>query len=381
VAKILDTLDENLVIKVFSIDDSHTTEIDDAFSVQITDTGFTIGVHIAAPALNLDLADIVAENISTIYYPGHKLTMLPESVSQQFSLVAKTKVPVVSIYFILDQEFNLLESTSKVELVTITDNLRIETLELMFNQDNLDTDHAYPYKTELKILYKFALLLEEKRGKASMNNLVIDYNFSFENNKVQIKPRIRGNPIDKLVSELMILANGSWGRMLTNAFIPAIYRVKQPNYPVNMTLTPASHTGLNVDYYTWATSPLRRAADYINQKQIISLVNGQKDHFSATDLILLEVVENFDTKYGKYIDFQNKLERYWSLQYLIQEQISERNAIFTYKSTVQLEGIPLEINLHGFTTPKAKGTQIRLKIYNINLAKLNFEFKIIEDNG
>lgn len=365
-------------LKVFSIDDSSTTEIDDAFSLEDTENGYIVGIHIAAPALNTDIAEMVSNNISTVYFPGNKITMLPENIIEQYSLWEQKTAPVVSIFFNIDHEFNILEYHSSVNIVKVDANLRIEALETMFNAENLGIDHGYPYETELKILHKFAMKLEENRGKPSTNNLFMDYNFSFENGKVALKQRIRGNPIDKLVSELMILANCSWGRLLTNAFIPAIYRVKQPNYPVRMTLTPDSHTGLNVDYYTWSTSPLRRSSDYVNQKQIISLVQHKKDYYTALDPVLFSVVDSFDTKYSKYIDFQNKMERYWSLEYIIQEQISEINATFVYKSTVQLEGLPIEVDLNGFTTPRPKGSQIRLKIYNINLANINFDFKIIE---
>ncbi|HLX55036.1 MAG TPA: RNB domain-containing ribonuclease, partial [Aquella sp.] len=230
-------------LNVFSIDDSTTTEIDDAFSVQITDSGYIIGIHIAAPALNPELLDDVAGNISTIYYPGHKITMLSPEIIAKYSLDQGVTTSVVSIYFTLDSEFAIQSYESKVEEVTIKNNLRIETLEQLFNSENISIDHGYPFENELKILYNFANKLEEKRGKPSVNNLFVDYNFSFNEAKVILTPRIRGNPIDKLVSELMILANCTWGRMLTNAFIPAIYRVKQANYPVKMTLTPASHMG------------------------------------------------------------------------------------------------------------------------------------------
>lgn len=370
---------KNPNLKVFSIDDSTTTEIDDAFSIQHIANGFIIGVHIAAPALDSTLAGIVAENISTIYYPGHKITMLPDSVVKQYSLDEGKTTPVVSIYFTINNELEIIDYNSKTEVINISANLRIEALEKMFNVDNLLTIQGYPYETELKLLHQFAHKLEAKRGKPSVNALVLDYNFSFaEDGKIKIKPRLRGNPIDKLVSELMILANGTWGRMLTNAFIPAIYRVKQPNFPVKMTTAPASHTGLNVDYYTWATSPLRRSVDYINQKQIISLVNQDKKHYSALDPTLLEVVENFDNKYGKYLEFQNQMERYWSLAYLIQEQITEIDATFTYKSKVQLSGIPLSVDTQGVIAAKPQGSIIKLKIYNINLAKLTFDYKIHE---
>lgn len=375
----LDSFTHNTTLNVFSIDDSTTTEIDDAFSVQILPDKYIIGIHIAAPALNPELVDNVANNISTIYYPGAKITMLSPEVIAKYSLNHGVTTNVVSIYFNLDNEYAIQNYESRVENITISDNLRIEALEQLFNSQNLEIDHGYPYENELKILYKFANNLEEKRGKPSVNNLFVDYNFSFdEKQKIIITPRIRGNPIDKLVSELMILANCTWGRMLTNAFIPAIYRVKQPNYPVRMTLTPASHIGLNVDYYTWATSPLRRAADFINQHQIISLVTDRKNHYSPTNPELLEIVENFDNKYAKYIDFQTKMEKYWSLCYLLQENISELTGTFLYKSRVQLEGVPLEIDTQGIILHKAKGSQIKVRIFNINLAKLSFEFKVLE---
>ncbi len=371
------TLNQRFDLKVFSIDDSNTTEIDDAFSVEIGDSGYIIGIHIAAPALDPSLNEAVANNISTIYYPGNKITMLPMSIINKFSLWEQTSTPVVSIFFNLDNELNILEYTSSLNAVMIDANLRIETLENLFNQENLEVEHGYPYERELKLLYKFACVLEEKRGKPSVNNLFTDYSFNFVDDKIKINPRIRGNPIDKLVSELMILANCSWGRMLTNSFIPAIYRVKQPNYPVKMTLSPDSHTGLNVDYYTWATSPLRRSADFINQKQIICMINKSKDFYTVSDHALCEVVDNFDTKYTRYIDFQNKMERYWSLKYLIQEEISEIDGIFLYKSTVSLSGVPIQIDVANFSTPKPKGTKLRLKIFNINLSTTNFDFKII----
>lgn len=364
-------------LKVFSIDDINTTEIDDAFSVETTDNGYIIGIHIAAPALDSTLSEAVSHNISTVYYPSNKITMLPMSVINKYSLWENVSTPVVSIFFSLDSELNILEYSSSLNMVNIDANLRIEKLENLFNEKNLELEHGYPYESELKLLYKFACVLEEKRGKPSVNNLFIDYNFNFVDDRVEIKPRIRGNPIDKLVSELMILANCSWGRMLTNSFIPAIYRVKQPNFPVKMTLTPDSHTGLNVDYYTWSTSPLRRSADFINQKQIISMIKKSKDFYTTSSLTLCEVVDNFDTKYAKYIDFQNKMERYWSLKYLIQEEISEIEGTFLYKSTVSLSGVPIQIDVANFSTPKPKGTKLRLKIYNINLSTISFDFKII----
>jgi len=364
-------------IKVFSIDDSNTTEIDDAFSVEKINDGWKIGIHISAPSLNKELLAIESSRISTVYYPGHKITMLPEQIISHYSLDQGKELPVVSIYFTIDNEMAVVSHESKLELVKVSDNLRTETLEQYFNTENLSIDHGYPYESELKLLHKFALALEEKRGRPSVNQLMVDYNFSFsDDGQVIIKPRLRGNPIDKLVSELMILANCTWGRMLTNAFIPAIYRVKQPREPVVMTLTPNSHTGLNVDYYTWATSPLRRAADIVNQSQIISLLTKTKP-LAATDYAVANIVENFDDVYSAYLKFQDSMEHYWSLRYFLQENITQVNATFTFKCNVQLDGVPIQLDISHLTTMQPAGTVIKLAISDINLINQTFNYRII----
>ncbi|MCX8514319.1 MAG: RNB domain-containing ribonuclease [Burkholderiales bacterium] len=375
-----ENITKRLDLDVFSIDDSSTTEIDDAFSISSIADGYIIGIHIAAPALDDNLEQMICHNISTLYYPGNKITMLPEEVINNYSLLEGRTCPVVSIYFKLNQQFEINEYYSNLNIVKINKNLRIENLETVFTEDNLPLQLNYPYEAELKILYQFALKLEEKRGKASVNNLFVDYSFILNNDKVELKARQRGNPIDKLVSELMILANCSWGRLLTNSFIPAIYRVKQPNYPVKMTLNPDSHTGLNVEYYTWATSPIRRATDYINQKQIISMIKNDKNFYTATNHVLLSVVEEFDVKYAKYIEFQNKMERYWSLRFLLQQNITQISATIAYKQIAQLDGVPLTVDLSNLTNFKPKGTIVQLKIFNINLVLLTFEIKIIENH-
>ncbi len=370
----------NSTINVFSIDDSYTTEIDDALSVQYFADYYIIGIHIAAPALCNDLDEVITSNISTVYSPKLKITMLPKDIIEQFSLDEGQTRPVVSIYFKVNFDYDILDYYLRLENVTIAKNLRIEELERYFNEESITLSSNYPYEKELKLLYQFANILEQKRGKSTTNNFNVDYTFIFDsNNNISLKPRFRGNPIDKLVSELMILANGSFGRILTNAFIPAIYRVKQVGQPVKMMLTPKSHTGLNVDYYTWATSPLRRSVDFINQKQLINLVQNKKAYYSNIHPTLLDVVNNFDTTYNKYINFQEKMERYWSLMYILQENLTHIEATFFYKAQVQLDGLPLTVDLSTQTKPRNSGEKIKLFISNINLLHLTFDIKIIEN--
>jgi exoribonuclease-2 len=69
----------------FSIDDAATTEIDDAFSLQVLPgLGWQVGIHIAAPTLGMapgsPLDAIARDRLSTVYLPGSKITMLPDAV-------------------------------------------------------------------------------------------------------------------------------------------------------------------------------------------------------------------------------------------------------------------------------------------------------------
>ena len=90
---------------------------------------------------------------------------------------------------------------------------------------------------------------------------------------VEIVPRRRGSPLDLIVAEPMILANSTWGGWLAACGVPGIYRSQAslaPGVKVRMGTQPGPHAGMGVAQYAWATSPLRRYVDLVNQWQIIA---------------------------------------------------------------------------------------------------------------
>ena len=94
-------------VEAFSIDDVTTTEIDDAFSVEhLADGRVRVGIHIAAPALGIargDAVDAIARaRLSTVYMPGDKITMLPDSVVEAFTLAEGGLRPALSLYVIVE---------------------------------------------------------------------------------------------------------------------------------------------------------------------------------------------------------------------------------------------------------------------------------------
>ena len=367
----------------FSIDDATTTEIDDAFSVEKLGNGnWRIGVHIAAPSLGLPRDSegdkVAAQRLSTIYMPGNKIPMLPDTVIQAFTLCADQVCPALSMYNEIDGDtLELLSHESRVERIHISANLRHDSLEPLFNEETLAAGKFdYPYANELTLLWNLTLKLEAARGKLSDHNTQqIDYNFNVENDRISITQRRRGSPIDKVVSELMILVNSEWGKHLDEHGFAGIYRTQQ-NGKVKMSTTAAPHQGLGVAQYMWSSSPLRRYVDLVNQRQIISMLLNKEPAYPKNDEALYTTMRDFDTMYGIYNEFQRGMERYWCLRWLRQENMTQVEAVVLRENLVKLVDIPLIFKVHSLPETPAN-TRVQLDITSISLLDLEITTSFI----
>lgn len=366
-------------VTAFSIDDESTTEVDDALSLTNLGNGTKrVGIHIAAPSLAIKQGDKMEKNImerlSTVYFPGGKITMLPENWIAAFSLDAGAYRPAVSIYFDVDGEFNIGEPTCKIEAVNIAENLRIQTIEPHFNAETgLDEtgEMMFAHHQDLIWFHQFAVALQKARGKYEPNRAP-QYDYSIELDeagKVSVVRRERGSPIDTLVSEMMILANSTWAQMLHDNDLPGLFRVQSAG-KVRMSTKSEPHIGMGVQHYGWFTSPLRRAADYINQKQLLSLIDDTAEPlFQQSDAELFAALRDFDTAYTAYADFQRQMEAYWSLVYLQQQGTSELTATILKEDLVRIEGLPLVTRATGIPFDALPKTQVLLKITELDPEK------------
>jgi len=370
-------------VEAFSIDDSTTTEIDDALSVKSLSNGHTqVGIHIAAPALGVlphsDLDREVMKRLSTVYMPGHKITMLPEAVIRPFSLDAGETKPVLSLYLEVAPDLTVINRHSRLELIKIAENLRHDSLEPFFNENTLSADSGHPYWASLVYLFHLAESLEKARGKYDPTKpQPVDYNFYVTDGLVTIVNRQRGSPMDKLVAELMIEANSQWGALLAEHNLPGIYRA-QNGGKVYMTTRAEGHQGLGVAQYAWCTSPLRRAVDLINQRQLIAAVTLTEPAYPQGSDEIVGHMRNFDQTYNAYNEFQTRMERYWCLQYLVQEGIAEVAATVWRENLVRLDALPYMTKV--FNLPEIKaGTKIMLEINRVDtlLMELNAKFKAV----
>jgi exoribonuclease-2 len=391
-------------VAAFSIDDVTTTEIDDAFSVEQLDDGkVRVGIHIAAPGLAIrpdDAIDKIARaRMSTVYMPGDKITMLPDEVVNKFTLAEGKNCPALSLYATLDPaDWSVVSTVTRAELVPIKSNLRHNDLDELVNEATLESGEGeYPHKAELAQLWNWALQLEAGRMKKREGFGLkpeqanrVDFNFYVDDDVVTILRRKRGAPLDKIVAELMIFANSTWGKLLHDSGVPGIYRSQgagsgagwAAKMQVRMVTHAAPHQGLGVDQYAWSTSPLRRYTDLVNQWQILACAGHGVTAplvapFKPRDATLFSIVSAFDAAYAAYNDFQQNMERYWCLRWLGQENAKQVDAVVLKDEVLRLVEIPLIIRLPGMPSV-ARGAQVRLDIVRWDEVDLSLEARLLE---
>ncbi|OWQ87698.1 ribonuclease II [Roseateles aquatilis] len=392
-------------VKAFSIDDSATTEIDDALSVQGLGSGTVIfGVHIAAPGLAIQpdsaVDKVARDRFSTVYMPGWKLTMLPDDVVQAYTLIEGRDCPAVSIYLTMDEAtLEITARETRLERVSIVANLRHDKL------DNVITDATltgaapadYAFADDLAFAYRLAKDLKAKRevvrGKPENFNRP-DYNFRLDNaaerepdgsEQVSIGIRQRGAALDLIVAEAMILANSSWGALLAESGVPGIYRSQAslaPGIKVRMGTRPAPHAGMGVSQYTWATSPLRRYVDLVNQWQIIACARHGRTAalvapFKPKDAQLFSIISGFDAAYSAYNGFQSGIERYWTLRYVQQQGITELTAAVLKDGLVRADELPLVFRALGCEN-LPRNSHVKVRITGLDELTLDVHATLVE---
>jgi exoribonuclease-2 len=330
--------------------------------------------------------------------PGDKITMLPDELVESFTLAEGRTCPAVSLYATLDTaDWSVIATETKAEAVPIAANLRHNDLDELVTEENLAAGAGeYPHKADIALLWQWAQVLEKGRmakregfGLRPEQTNRVDFNFYVENDVVSIVRRKRGAPLDKIVAELMIFANSTWGKLMHDHGVPGIYRAQgaggggwAAKMQVRMLTHAAPHQGLGVDQYAWSTSPLRRYTDLVNQWQILACVEHGVTAplaapFKPKDADLFAVVSAFDAAYAAYADFQNNMERYWCLRWLSQENARHVDAVVLKDEVLRLADIPLIIRLPGMPQA-ARGTAVKLDVIRWDEVDLTIEVRLIE---
>jgi exoribonuclease-2 len=167
--------------------------------------------------------------------------------------------------------------------------------------------------------------------------------------------------------------------------VPGIYRSQAslaPGVKVRMGTRALPHAGIGVPSYAWSTSPLRRYTDLVNQWQIIACARHGKTAalvapFKPKDADLFSIISSFDAAYSAYNGYQGAMERFWTLRYLEQKQVTELVASLFKENLVRADELPLVLPVMG-AQGLPRNARVRVKLGEIDLITLDVHGTVVE---
>jgi len=394
---------------VVSIDSPTTPDIDDALSLETIDGNFQLGVHIS------DVASVIAEHSAleeevfsrgtSIYCPDQLISMLPDVLSEDaLSLVAKKERLCISYYVTFDDTFNIIDRKIERSIVSVTHRLSYsEANNILCDESPQSPAENMALSAMLTKLWQIASALEERRIEAGATqfNRRDFVPVLTEGGRIELEIAIEDTPSHKLVGEMMILANETAALFGSKHSIPFLYRSQEaPDVDIRsegqhladgpakeyflrgllkrsaITTTPLSHFGLGLEAYTQITSPIRRAVDLLNQRQLLNYLTQGSFKYSPSQM--LEKLAALEGCLDEARQIQFERNRYFLGKYIVQEKIKEFGATIVRvdgpKPLAELDTLIINVPFFSLgykrgdnsSLAKRLGERIRLRVDEVN---------------
>ena len=333
-------------LSLMTIDGQATIDFDDALSIEDRGDHYRLGIHIVDVGHFIPKGSVIdfeaLKRGSSIYMPDRKISMLPPYLAENLcSLKAGELRPAISTMIKLTPAADIIDYKIIPSLVKVKHQLSYYDVNLLAEEDKA-----------IIILRDIATKYRESRlssGAVHISlpdiNVWLDEDDSITVNKVN-----RESPGRMLVSELMIMGNWLSARFLADHKIPAIFRTQPDprerlykgeegtlfqNYMQRRYLSrfilntePKRHSGLGLDYYVTATSPIRKYFDLVTQRQLRSAFGMEKAYtHEEIDKIIISLKQLM----SNVSQIQQRRNRYWILKYLEKRIGQKEEAIVLYK--------------------------------------------------
>ncbi len=360
-----------------TIDDEETLEVDDALSCAVEDGGvLRVCVHIALTADFVPrggpMDKEAASRAATVYLPETIVRMLPEEIScGRASLIAGEMRPVLTTDVRIGPGGELISQSIYPGRMRIGARLDYRSTDRMLEQArNGDSD---PTLLAVRRLHEAALKLRERRRRAGAVMF----------HRREAKVRVRGGEIEietidnaspsrNLVAEFMVLSNYVAARYAADHRLPIIYRV-QPNeggelvmQRARLSLYAEYHAGIGLDCYAQLSSPIRRYADLVLQRQLVAALGETGlQLYDANEL--LTILANTENAEAEAKELERRAKRYWILRYLERKAMERPLAATLLRDgqSAELNDYAMRGSLHG-APPLAAEAQIMVRIDRID---------------
>ena len=398
-------------LSVFTIDDADTQDRDDALSIERTeDDAWRVGIHITdaggliSPESPLDTeAD---RRMSSVYLPEQTIPMLPSAVStDRGSLNPGELRPALTVFILLSADGELLDWKVARSIVRSREALSYETADAA-----LDCS-THPLHSSLNALYRTAMALRTRREEKGALNLDQDELSVRVDSDDAIRVRVvpRSAPARSLVQEYMVLCNSLLARYCAENDLPAPFRSQSaPDVsdiraqvpdgplsrymmtrrlsPASVSTKPAAHGGLGVEAYVQASSPLRRYADLVTQRQISHhLLTGQVLY---NEEAMTSVAHRADTQGRQLSRIESQRRQHFFLKWLDRRRrdIEDRGEKAVYEAVVldnpDRRTATLEMADWPYRTRAAlpssvgPGESVRLQLHGVDLWRRTAQFTL-----
>jgi exoribonuclease-2 len=321
----------------FTIDDEDTREIDDAITLRIEGNEYIVGIHIADVSAFVSRGDPIdmeaSRRSSTIYLPSQRVRMLPERLSTD---LCSLREGFDRLAYTIEVRFD--ESLKRTRY-----NVAISTIHIgkRLAYDDVDALIASG-DPMMRTLYRIAQDLQKERAaKGAITVRRPELKLQVEDGKVSIRKVDPNAPARVLVSELMILMNGLAADFAAANALPVIFRTQEPrealsaeDLPVNETLafdrlrktfkrsrlslSPGLHSGLGLTAYTQASSPIRRYADLVTQRQFTAWLQRRPMPHGRDEL--LKILTTAEATESELRVLEERSNTYWLIRYLTTEK-------------------------------------------------------------
>ncbi|MDR2572973.1 MAG: RNB domain-containing ribonuclease [Desulfovibrio sp.] len=336
-----------------SIDSASTRDVDDAFFVERTETGFALTLALAAPALfwafDGPFNKAVLHRATSLYLPEGTCHMLPEFLGTDvFSLVAGQRRPALCVRLTADTAGLTGPCEIFAARVRLAANLHYidcqAVLDAARNASPLPDNPASPHADMLQAGFELAHSRRQARiaaGAVIMNRPepTLYLHGQGADTAVTLEPEVPAHDPQNLVAELMILASSAVADWAAERGCPLLHRIQDVTLPkeyagvwtkpedmarIMRFLTPSSlevrarrHAGLAVARYAPVTSPLRRYTDLVNEAQTAYFLHNGKALWGEDELEhMLGLLSSALEATGQAQRFR---PRYWKLLYFRQQ--------------------------------------------------------------
>ncbi|MBS3757860.1 MAG: RNB domain-containing ribonuclease [Desulfobacterales bacterium] len=319
-------------LALMTIDGQGTLDYDDALSIEPVENGYRLGVHIADVGEYVPREGVIDREIvgrgTSIYMPDMKIPMLPPRLAEDLcSLRAGEVRPAISIFFTVTHTGRVCDSDIFPSFISVDRQLSYNDADLI-----ADSDEAVRQLSRIAVDFR-KQRLSDGAVLISLPEVSIRV---FDNGEISIRKLDRHSPSRLLVSEMMIMANWLMARFLHQKGVPAVFR-SQPEprgklyqNPDNATLfqnwmqrrmlsrvvlstTPEYHSGLGLDAYVTATSPIRKYFDLVTQRQLRSCFDLEEGYNAEA---IEQIIQQVQQPLTHAAITQARRFRYWMLKYL-----------------------------------------------------------------